>query len=390
MLNKRLIALALLASAGLAVLIWQNRPHSRRESGARGYEEASSLVEGGQLEGGIARYRALALAHPEDFRPYAGLGHAYLLQGRYDQALQPLETAWSLNPEQPHLACELADVYVHLRDREAAVAFVERALQRAPDCAHAHLVAGEQSLRDDDLTRALTEFRQAAKIAPHAAIAYQRAGYILLDLSRADEARQVLEDGLRVAPDNIGIHLQLGRLYAARPSVAGSLDRAEQHYRQALANNPNAADVYSALGNIARQRGRTQDAEQMWRNALRLNRNESGALYGLSQLLLAAGKEAEAAPLLRRYREVQQFQRQVTDLRTKTANRKSRDLQVRLARLALDAGYFDEAERQLTALLRERPDDAQVRSLMGELCLALSRPEEAELEFRVASALPQR
>lgn len=390
MLNKRLFALALIASAGLAVLIWQHRPHSSRELRIQTYREASALVEAGQLDAGIERYRALALSNPEDSRPYGGLGHAYLLRGRYDQALQPLETAWYLNPEQPHLACELADVYVHLRDRDAAVAFVARALQLTPDCAHAHLVAGEQSLRDDDLTRALAEFRAAAKIAPHTAIAYQRAGYILLELSRADEAAKVLEQGLGVAPDNIAIHLQLGRLYAARPSVSGALDRAQQHYQQALANNPNASDVYAALGNIARQRGRTQDAERMWRNALRLNRNESGALYGLSQLWLAAGKEKEAAPLLRRYREVQQFQRQVTDLRTKTAMRKSLDLRLRLTRLSLDAGYFDEAERQLTALLRERPDDAQVRALMGELCLALARPEEAELEFRVASALPQK
>jgi tetratricopeptide (TPR) repeat protein len=249
-------------------------------------------------------------------------------------------------------------------------------------------VAGEQFLRDDDLTRSLAEFREAIHQAPHVAVAYQRAGYILLELSRHDEADALLQQGLQVAPGNIGIHLQLGRLYAARPSLPGALDKAEEHYLQALESNPNVAEVYAALGTLARQQGRATDAERFWRQALQANRNESAALYGLGQLLLAAGKRKEAEPLLQRYRLVQQFQREVADLRMKTAIRKSYDLRLRLARMAMDAGNYEEADRQLTPLLRERPDDPQIRSLMGELCLALQRPEDAQMEFRVASALP--
>ena len=389
-MNKRLSALFLVAFAALAMLLWQHRPQTARERQQGALERATALIENGKPDEAVPLLTGLILREPGNARLFATLGHAYLIQGRYDLALQPLETAWSLETEQPHLACELADAYVHLRDRSAANAFIETALKRNPTCPHAHLVAGEQYLRDDDLTRALAEFRESIRIAPHAAIAYQRAGYILRELSRSDEAEKVLQQGLQVAPDNVAIQLQLGRLYAARPSVPGALDQAAEHYRAAIQGNPNSAEIYAALGTIARQQKRLADAEQLWRRALRSNRNEATALYGLGQLLLSAGKKQAAEPLLRHYREVQQFQRKVADLRTKTAIRRSMDDRFQLARLSMAAGTYDEADRQLTALLRERPDDAEVRAMMGELCLALQRPEEAQLEFRIASSLPRR
>ena len=71
-----------------------------------------------------------------------------------------------------------------------------------------------------------------------------------------------------------------------------------------------------------------------------------------------------------------------------TTTRPTRALRLRSARLALDAGQTEAAERQLSALLREYPADPVVRNLQGDLYLLREREEDAQREYRLASALP--
>src|SRR5207249_10137921 len=114
----------------------------------------------------------------------------------------------------------------------------------------------------------------------------------------------------------------------------------------------------------------------------------SKALYGLGQMLLGSGKKSEGEALLKRYAAAQKFQREMTALRMQTTTRPTRELRLRYARVALDAGQLDAAERQLAALLAEYPADPVVRNLQGNLYLLQQREEDAQREYRLASALP--
>jgi predicted Zn-dependent protease len=386
--RKRLFLLCLLAAAGLAILVWQRRPPTPRARREARIAAADRLTQTGSTAAAIDDLRSLIVADPSSAVAYSSLGSAYLAEGSYDLAVQPLEMAVSLSPMLPHLQCRLADAYLHIRDRDAAVRSIQTALKQEPDCARAHLVAAEQWLRDDDLTHALADFREAARLAPGSPLAFQRAGYILLELDRPAEAEKLLLDGLRADPNDVGLHVQLGRLYALRNSDPASLARAREHYLRAIPGNPNATTVKASLGEVALQAGKPDEARVWWEQALRENRNETKALYGLAQLQLSSGKKKEGQELLQRYAATQKFQREVTALRMQTATRPTRALRLKFARLSLDAGLVDAAERQLTALLREYPDDPVVRNLQGDLYMVQQRARDAEREYRLASALP--
>ena len=386
--RKRLFLLCLLAAVGLGVLIWQWQPPTPSARKAARIAAADRLAESGSAPAAIQELRSLIVADPDSADAYASLGSAYVAEGNYSLAVQPLEMAASLSPNLPHIQCRLADAYLHTRDREAAVKSIQAALKQEPTCPRAHLVAGEQWLRDDDLPHALADFREAARLAPGSPLAFQRAGYILLELDRPAEAEKLLLDGLSAGPNDIGLHVQLGRLYALRSTDPAALNLAEAHYLRALPGNPNAAPVKASLGEVAMQAGKPEDARRWWEAALKENRNETKALYGLGQMLLTSGKKSEGQALLKRYAAVQKFQREVTALRMQTTTRPTRELRLRFARLALDNGQVDQAERQLTVLLREYPADPVVRSLQGDLYLLQQRDEDAQREYRLASALP--
>jgi len=385
---KRLLVLFLLAGTGAGVLAWQRLTAGPQAGAAARIAAAERRMEAGATAAAIEDLRALIVSDPSSADSYSALGDAYLSEERYDQAVQPLEMAAALTPDRAHIHCRLADAYLHTRDRDAAVGSIQAALKQEPNCPRGHLVAGEQWLRDDDLTRALAEFREAARLAPGSPLAFQRAGYILLDLDRPAEAEKVLLEGLRADQDNIGLHVQLGRLYALRSSDPAALTLAESHYLRALQGNPNAATVKASLGEVALQAGKKEDARRWWERALEENRNEMKALYGLGQMLLTSGKRAEGQALLKRYATAQKFQREVTALRMQTTTRPTKALRLRFARLSLDAGHADEAERQLAVLLREYPADPVVRGLQGDLYMLQQREEDAQREYRLASALP--
>jgi tetratricopeptide (TPR) repeat protein len=377
----RFLLVALLVVSVAAGLAWWLRPAPATTA------QGDRLLDRGDYPAAAAAYREQIIRDAGNAAAYAGLGNAWLLQGETERAVQALESAVALQPDRPHIYCQLADAYVQVRARAQAVAALEESLKRDPDCAHAHLVAGEQSLRDDDLTRALAEFRTAIKLAPDLAPAYQRAGYVLIELGRRAEAEQVLTAGLAKAPHRPDLHLQLGRLYFDRPNDPVAQTKAEAHYRQALTGVPDQAAIRAALGTLERRRGNDPAAQRWWESALRINRNQAEALFGLAELVRKAGDTDRADILFRRYREVQAFRDEMGRLRTQAAVRRDKPLRLRLATLALDAGITEEAERQVTALLAEHPDDPRVRRLQGELYLSQGRTQEARLEFELASRL---
>src|SRR5687768_5737717 len=253
--RNRLLFLCMLAAAGLGVLTWQRLPPSRRARQAARIAAANRLVETGAAPAAVRELRSLIVADPASADAYAALGSAYLAEGSHELAVQPLEMAASLSPDLPHIQCRLADAYLHTRDRDSALKSIHAALKEKPDCARAHLVAAEQWLRDDDLTHALADFREAARLAPGSPLPFQRAGYILLELDRPAEAEKVLLDGLHAGPDDIGLHVQLGRLYALRSTDRAALALAKSHYLRALPENPNAATVRASLGEVAQLEG---------------------------------------------------------------------------------------------------------------------------------------
>src|SRR5437879_6305515 len=105
--RKRLLSLCLLAAAGLGVLAWQRLPPTPRAREAARIAAADRLAETGAVPAAVQELRSLIVTDPASADAYASLGSAYLAEGSYDLAVQPLEMAASLSPDRPHVLCRL-------------------------------------------------------------------------------------------------------------------------------------------------------------------------------------------------------------------------------------------------------------------------------------------
>lgn len=162
-----------------------------------------------------------------------------------------------------------------LRDAKAyaeAFELLGKALEKLPnhpDLLYDHAMAAERAGKFEILEQ---DLRKLIQIKPDYAHAYNALGYTLADRSeRLDEALQLIEKALKLAPDDLFILDSLGWVHYRM----GQLEKAEDDLRRAYAGQHDA-EIAAHLGEVLWARGKRQEAEKIWRAALKENpQNES-------------------------------------------------------------------------------------------------------------------
>jgi len=178
------------------------------------------------------------------------LGYALLMQGRADEAIDPLEKA-ARSSRDPEAETQLAI-----------------ALRQAGDS-----------------DRALTWLRRAVKRAPPFPAAFHELGFVLHSLGRSAEAIDVLRQGIAVAPMMTDLAIQLGFVCYAINDRAN----AGAAFAHALGINPIHPDAIQGLGNVMMDAGDYRQAADLFRRALAANADDTPARIALGNCLLELG-----------------------------------------------------------------------------------------------------
>ncbi|MBQ9202233.1 MAG: tetratricopeptide repeat protein [Bacteroidales bacterium] len=248
----------------------------------------------------------------------------------YKEALEKLETAWSINPSLTDiydLAVECCD---RLHDEEGCIRFYQRELDVYPYDSSVWASLSELYFRRKDyeagidamefalassrsynplwaeqLGQAYTEmndFGQALKHYQAARQAYleqygQEDGNLLGEiaecyekLGRFDEALDGYHRCLKVNPDDDDAYVGIGICLAAKQEYQQSL----QAYEQALRLNPHNPDVWSCVGELFTLTENFDQAVEAYRLALDLNSEQPDIWFTLGNLLFTQDEFAQA------------------------------------------------------------------------------------------------
>ena len=128
----------------------------------------------------------------------------------------------------------------------------------------------------------MTETEDQAIQSYNAGLAHMREGRLI-------EARTAYERAIAIRPRYGRAHHNL----AAVLDDLGEHERAESHFRAAIAADPNAAEPWAGLAGNQRLRGRLGAARQAYEHALALRVEFPAARWNLALIDLAEGKFAE-------------------------------------------------------------------------------------------------
>ncbi len=211
-------------------------------------------------------------------------------------------------------------------------------------------------------------FRQAVKLKPDFAIAYNNLGLTLHDQGKLDEAEAILHKALQLSPDFAEAHNNLGLVLHG----LGKPEAAATCFRQALKLKPGYIKAYNNLGLALHNQGKLDEAEVYLHKALQLSPDFVETYINLGIILNSQGKLEEAAASYR----------QALTLRPNYA-----EAHYNLGITLGDQGRLAESEASLRQALKLKPDYTEAYNNLGLILHSLGRQDEAETYFRQALKL---
>src|SRR5438445_13811020 len=150
--------------------------------------------------------------------------------------------------------------------------------------------------------KALKEFEAASAQDPALLIAKLNRGVALLNLQKVDEAKALLEEVVKQAPQDAHAWYNLGLYY----KNTNETDAAATAFRHVTEIDPNDADTWYFLGSVYAQAKQYPQAIEAFQHALKLNPLHASAEFGLSRAYQQSGNMAQARQHLTRFQYITQ------------------------------------------------------------------------------------
>ncbi len=231
-------------------------------------------VQAGVLNGAGRPEEALRAAqqamrlNPHYSHYYASvLGRAYLLTGRYAEAITTLKEAISRNPNEPGSHTNLALSYLLQWGSQQsldpqiltqALAEAQQVVALNDSVPWGHATLGGVYLSQKQYELAIAEMERAIALDPNWATSYAVLAEILGWMGRTEESLQMVEQALRRKPGVVDEHLgSIGAAYylAGKPGEAiAPLKQFTTRYPNHVLPHLDLASAYSELGNDAEAR----------------------------------------------------------------------------------------------------------------------------------------
>jgi tetratricopeptide (TPR) repeat protein len=319
------LAVLLAGSAALAALAGQTAEQLN--------QNASKALQAGKLDVALSELQMASRRFPQDKHILFNLGLALVRKGRLEDAVKPLQRA----AQDPVLATQahflLGAAYFENKQYQAAIkelqgleegengervlymveeanrrtgnlegakAAFHRLLTQHPDSAWTHYLMGTAYEDQQDLDKAIEEYRQALDKDPDIPNANFAIGYIYWRQQDTEHAREWLNKQAK------GSCHALANYYLGEISRAeNDLSEAGSHYRRALECDATNSEAHLRLGMVlARQKHYTEAVAQL-KASIRLQPGVSTAHYQLGRVYAEIGRTVEAQAEYAKGRQIQ-------------------------------------------------------------------------------------
>ncbi len=332
------------------------------------FREAKQAMQDGQLEVAERDFRRVIALDPRSAPAHTNLGVVLMRQKRWSEARMELQRAQTLTPAEPGIALNLGLVSYRSNDFAGAIGPFQTALRLAPESKQARYLLG--------LCYFFTNrYREAAEmLAPLWESESQHLSYLYVVSIAAAKApnpeleKRAFDQMLKVGRNSPEFHLYLGKAWLAKDDTAKAL----LEFRAAEAAQPNLPLVHYFLGRTYLERHDYSQAEAELRRDAALEPDFAYNYEDLGRLYAELNQPDKAAQWYRR--AVEQNGTLVNSW-------------FGLAKLARDAGRYDEALEMLDRAEPLAPQSASLHYTKGQVLTHLGQKEKAQEEFATSAKL---
>jgi tetratricopeptide (TPR) repeat protein len=158
----------------------------------------------GQAEEAIRNFQQSLSQRPNYAIALLNLGNLYRRQGAFDKAQTLLDRAHEIEPGDPEVSYSLGMFYAQRGQMQQAQDYLEKAISLRPDYPEARNNLGVLFVRGGDYSKAEDQFKTCIQLAPNFDQSYINLARIYAMQHDRGKATIVLQDLLRLQPENQG------------------------------------------------------------------------------------------------------------------------------------------------------------------------------------------
>jgi tetratricopeptide (TPR) repeat protein len=314
--------------------------------------------------------KTLIKAHetnPKDSRAALALAAYYLISKDPAKADAAFKEALAINPAQRDTYLQAAQFYLQQKRFDDAEKVLQNAQAKSPDDPDPSLALAnsyEMQNRPVDVRKLLLDLK--TKFPQSAAVAAKLATNLMPD--QPDRARIEIDQVIKTQPKNPLGYILLGE----NQYRTGQFAEAEATLGKEPALSSPFPQVHYFLGNIAAQKGQTDQAIGHFEKSIAINKGYIPARMALAQTYLKTGKLGDSREEIRKILELA------------PGNSTARLLK---ASVDIEAKNYPDAEQELLSLEKEHPDNRLVQRQLGLYYQLRGKNAEAEKSLTRASEL---
>jgi len=301
---------------------------------------------------GIKRYaearnafQAVVDAQPDDLSSRYAVAIIALEMGDLDTAQSQLETlAGAGYSDGDAIETGLAQVAEGRGDTAGAIAHYD-AVKQSPRRERAQLRAAQLLARSGDLSGARARLRALGDDNESRANFRLIEAQLLRDAGQSEEAMRVVDEGLKLLPDNPDLLYESAML----SEKLDHMEAMEGRLRKIIALNPDYAHAYNALGYSLADRGeRLDEAESLIKKAVSLRPKDPFIMDSLGWVKYRRGELAAARDILQKAYSL----------------RADPEIAAHLGEVMWEMGDQDSARQTWQAAAKANPDNATLAAVM--------------------------
>ena len=233
--------------------------------------------------------RAISL-DPENASIYNAISGIYLEQHKYREAETKAQEAVRLSPDNADYLSNLGYVYLEWEQFDRAeVKFLE-AIQIQPECPDFHVYLGKVFLSQKNYSKARDSLKKSLELNENLFFPLKALAEICVRKGQTFEGEKYIKQAMVLDAGNDELCNLLGDIYFGRKLFS----KAEIEYLGAIKLNPKNAKAYKNLGHVYLEQKKYSDAEYHFKESLKLNPESAIPLINFK--IIPQGLEKEGLP----------------------------------------------------------------------------------------------
>lgn len=220
------------------------------------------------------------LLNPSEPTLHNNIANVYIALGNIEKAKQHLNEVLRFDQRRPEAYNNLGRLYFKQNLISDAIPLFEKALRLNPDYWEAHYNLAHSFIKHNQFNRAAEHYHAVIQLVPNHPTAHFNLGLAHLEDQNYAAAEEHLAAAWKLTPDNLEAAKQLGHVFV----LLGKTEKAIQTYESILSMDPNLSEIHHNLAILYLRNDEREKATQHFERALVLQPKNETAEHMLKAL----------------------------------------------------------------------------------------------------------